>query len=183
MSRRSRVSKGKKIRPTFFVFCEGETEEQYITYLRSKYRIPIVLDAKIAGNRITKTYIENYKKGKPGHEKDRDYLVYDIDAPRMLEKLQKIPDVELIASNPCFEIWLLMHFQEQKGELNSRECEEKLAQHIGNYKKGEINKTLRKQLDSKQEKAVNRACKLKAYKNPSTRVHHLIKAIEMAKEG
>ena len=183
MSRRSRVSKGKKIRPTFFVFCEGETEEQYIAYLRSKYRIPIVLDAKIAGNRITSKYIQNYKQGKPVHEKDRDFLVYDIDVTQMLERLQKIPNTELIASNPCFELWLLLHFQEQKGELNTRACEAKLAGHAGNYKKGEINRKLRKQLDDKQEKALNRACKLKVYHNPSTLVQNLIKAIEKAREG
>ena len=36
MSRRKHLSTGKEIRPTFFIFCEGETEEQYIAYLRSK---------------------------------------------------------------------------------------------------------------------------------------------------
>jgi len=117
------------------------------------------------------------------HEKDRDFLVYDLDVPQMLEKLLKIPGTELIASNPCFELWLLLHFQEQTGEINAGECEARLATHTGHYKKGEINRKLRKQLDSKQDKAANRACKLKAYDNPSTQVHDLIKAIEEAKEG
>jgi hypothetical protein len=62
MSRNKRIPKGKEINPTFYVFCEGETEESYINYLRSKHRLPILIDAKIAGNRITGKYIQNYKK-------------------------------------------------------------------------------------------------------------------------
>ncbi|MDP4915040.1 MAG: RloB family protein [Saprospiraceae bacterium] len=46
MSRNKRIPKGKVINPTFYVFCEGETEEAYINYLRSKYRLPILIDAK-----------------------------------------------------------------------------------------------------------------------------------------
>lgn len=38
MSHKIRKSKGKQINPTFFVFCEGKTEEQYIEYLRSKFK-------------------------------------------------------------------------------------------------------------------------------------------------
>jgi hypothetical protein len=57
-----RVSKGKKINPTFFIFCEGETEEAYIKYLRSTYRLPIEIDPKISESRITGKYISSYKK-------------------------------------------------------------------------------------------------------------------------
>ena len=57
MNHQSRISKGKKINPTYFVFCEGETEEVYINHLRSKYRLPININSKIAGNRITEKYI------------------------------------------------------------------------------------------------------------------------------
>jgi len=35
MSRTIRIPKGKSINPTFFVFCEGETEEKYICYVVS----------------------------------------------------------------------------------------------------------------------------------------------------
>lgn len=43
------ASKGKKINPHFWVFCEGETEEAYIRFLRSEYRLPIEIIPKIAG--------------------------------------------------------------------------------------------------------------------------------------
>jgi hypothetical protein len=34
MARRRKESKGKKINPTLFVFCEGETEEAYTNLLK-----------------------------------------------------------------------------------------------------------------------------------------------------
>lgn len=33
MARKQRVSKGKTMRPNFFVFCEGDTEEAYVSIL------------------------------------------------------------------------------------------------------------------------------------------------------
>lgn len=78
------------MKPTFFVFCEGETEEAYVKFLKSRYRIPIEIDSKVAGNRITNKYINNYKKEKFTHVKDKTFLLYDLDTPKMLEKLQQI---------------------------------------------------------------------------------------------
>jgi len=54
--------KGKKIRPTFFIFCEGKTEDQYIKFLKSQYRIPIEINSKKADHSISEKYIDNYKK-------------------------------------------------------------------------------------------------------------------------
>ena len=51
MGRSRRPPKGKKIKPTFFVFCEGKTEEQYIKLLKSHYRIPIEIDSKNADHK------------------------------------------------------------------------------------------------------------------------------------
>ena len=49
MGRKTRVSKGKTMKPNFFVFCEGETEVTYVKFLRSIYRVPIqIIPKKIA---------------------------------------------------------------------------------------------------------------------------------------
>jgi hypothetical protein len=57
-----RVSKLKEIRPTFFVFCEGETEESYVKYLRSQYKLPVEIVAKKKGSDINTRFINNFKK-------------------------------------------------------------------------------------------------------------------------
>ena len=66
-----RQSKGKVIRPTFFVFCEGESEEAYVKFLRSKYRLPIEICPSVAGLSISKEHIRHFKKDKSTHPKDK----------------------------------------------------------------------------------------------------------------
>ena len=63
MSSERQASKGKKINPHFWVFCEGKTEEAYIRFLRSEYRLPVEIVTKIAGCDISERYIRSYKKG------------------------------------------------------------------------------------------------------------------------
>ena len=62
MGRKTRVSKGKTMKPNFFVFCEGETEIAYVKFLRSIYRVPIQIIAKKSDSNISVKYIENCKK-------------------------------------------------------------------------------------------------------------------------
>ena len=45
MSKRNKP-KGKRINPTYWVFCEGKTEETYVAYLRTKYRLNTLPDQK-----------------------------------------------------------------------------------------------------------------------------------------
>ncbi len=181
MGSRRRQPNGKKMKPTFFVFCEGETEEAYVKFLKSRYRIPIEIDSKIAGNRITNKYVNNYKKEKFTHVKDKTFLLYDLDAPKMLEKLQRIKDGRLLVSNPCFELWYLLHFKEQKAEIDCRHCVDELAKRSSNYKKGRISLKLKENLTNRQLKAIHRAEKLKSYNNPSTTVYLLAEALEKVK--
>lgn len=41
----------------------------------------------------------------------------------------------LSVSNPNFEYWLLLHFEEGSGVNGSRECKERLLRHLPNYRK------------------------------------------------
>lgn len=181
MSRNKRIPKGKVIKPTFFVFCEGETEETYINHLRSKYRLPILIDAKVAGNGLTEKYISNYKKSKVNHTKDKTFLVYDLDVPGMEAKLKAIKNTQLVSSNPCFELWYLLHLQEQKSELTSKETLEKLNKHYPNYSKGVFNQDFKKLIEDGHAKAMNRAPKLKEFENPSTQLFKFINELEDVK--
>ena len=90
MGRSRHASKRKWIRPHYFVFCEGKTEESYICFLRSKYRIPIEIVPKVIGSNISNRIINSYKRGKPIHEKDMDFLLYDGDVPAVLHFRQYI---------------------------------------------------------------------------------------------
>ena len=158
------ASKGKRINPHYWVFCEGETEEAYVSFLRSQYRIPIEIVSKIVGNKITHRIIKNSKQSMPTHEKDKDFLIYDADVPETLEKLKEIKSAELIASNPSIELWFFLHYKTQTAHITTNECIKQLSnRNRNNYKKGIIDKQLEDKLSENCSKACERAEKLEPF--------------------
>lgn len=71
MGRKVRISKGKQMKPNFFIFCEGETEIAYVKFLRSLYRVPIQVIPKKGKSNISEDYIERSKNEyvKTGQDK------------------------------------------------------------------------------------------------------------------
>lgn len=178
MTQRRRLSQNKKIRPSFWVFCEGETEKYYINYLKLKYRQSIEIITKIAGNEINEKYIKSYKKDKPTHEKDITFLIYDADVINIVEKLLKIKHSTLILSNPSIEFWFLLHFKNQKAEISTKDCIKELTNRNKNhYKKGEIDNNLKKKFEEKQTEAIKFAKTLEHFKNPSSNFYIFIEKL------
>ena len=99
MGRQIRKSKGKTMKPNFFVFCEGESEVAYISHLRSQYRAPIQIIPRKSDSNISVRYIENCKREYVATQNDKTFLMFDLDVNGMLEHLQSIPDVVLLVSN------------------------------------------------------------------------------------
>jgi len=178
MARRRRQSKGKKIKPTYFIFCEGKTELAYIKYLRRKYRFAsIAIDSVKKGNAISKQYILNYKKDKITADKDLDFLMYDIDASKMLEKLEAIPNTILLCSNPCIELWFLLHHKNQKAQIKSNECIRQIKNRCKGYDKSFLSGSLTKKLEESESKAIQRAKSLNKNENPSSTVYILLEKL------
>jgi hypothetical protein len=182
MASQRRVSKGKKINPHFWVFCEGKSEEEYVRYLRSEYRLQVEIVSKVAGCDISEEYIRNYKAGKPTHEKDKDFLIYDADVKDVIGKLKKFENVELIASNPSIELWFLLHYKNQTSSITTEYCIRELSNRNNNtYKKGVIDSALKRKLMEKLVEACNRSKKLSLFNNPSSNMYKFIEALEKAK--
>jgi hypothetical protein len=176
--KQKRRSKGKRIRPNFFVFCEGETEGAYIKYLRSCYRLPIEVVIKITGTGISEQFIDNYKECRPTDPKDKTFLIYDYDVPEIVDKLKKINKIDVIFSNPCFELWYLLHCQNQTAELTTTACHSKLTNHIRDYKKGTLCDKLKTKLANNKNDAISRAMSLRSPDNPFTDVYRFIKELD-----
>ena len=176
MARTKRRSKGKEIRPSYFVFCEGESEEAYIKLLRSIFRVPVEISAKIAKSNINRRYIDNVIKQKPQHAKDIVFLMYDIDVKGMLEKLTSIKDTVPLLSNPCFELWYILHFCNINSYISTEQCVDKAENIVKGYKKGEITPQLKEKLYD-PSKAVERAKSKQLYNNPSTSIYKLIERL------
>ena len=108
--------------------------------------------------------------------------MYDLDVATMLERLQKVTGAVLLCSNPCFELWLLLHYAEQKSELKSDECVGKLIGFEKQYKKGVLTDELKRHLAESKDTAIERAKSLVAYGNPSTTVYKLIEDLDKLKQ-
>ncbi len=183
MGRKRQASKEKKINPHFWVFCEGKTKESYVCFLRSKYRIPIEIVPKIVGSNIDERLIRSYKRGKPTHEKDIDFLMYDSDVIEVLERLRKIESVKLLASNPSIELWFLLHYKNQTAHITTEACINQLYNRNHNtYKKGLLDNKLREKLNEKCVDACKRAEQKELFNNPSSNIYELIMILEDIKK-
>ena len=96
---------------------------------------------------------EKFKKG------DEAWLVVDKDQwtddqlCQLSEWAQTGENYGFALSNPKFEYWLLLHFEDGNGISSSRQCSERLKSHLPDYDKG-INK---RKFNNLIENAVDRA--------------------------
>ena len=178
MGRKNRLSKEKQMKPNFFVFCEGKTEMAYIKFLRSLYRVPIQVIPKKGKSNISKEDIENSKRDYVTTNQDRIFLMFDLDVAGVLEHLQKIPDAELLVSNPCVELWFLLHYQEQKTKQTSKKCLQKMQSVSKDYKKGVLSEGEKNVLAANKDIAIKRAKLLEKYANPSTTIYKLLELLK-----
>src|SRR5664280_170393 len=177
MGKYSRRSKGKEIKPTFFVFCEGESEEAYISFLKSRYHVPIQIKYKVARNKINQKYVKRILGPIPKHEKDKYFLLYDLDIPEVVERLNAIKGTILLVSNPCIELWYILHTCNHNAETTSQQCLAQLERIYHDYRKGSICDRLRLRLTTGEEKAITRAKLLPQYRNPSTSIFLFIEEL------
>lgn len=181
MARKNRVSRRKQMKPIFFIFCEGETEVSYVKFIKSLYRVPIQVIPKKGKSNISKDYIEHSKREYFTTEKDKVFLMYDLDVDGMLEHLQGIPNTELLVSNPCIELWFLLHYQEQRTGLSTDNCIQLLQRSSNRYKKGSLSESEKRLFASNRNLAVVRAKCLEEYENPSTTVYRLLELLDACK--
>ena len=178
MSRGRKKSLGKRMNPTYFVFCEGETERAYINMLRSHYRIPIEIKPKISGNRISQRHIDRFLHDRPRSKRDKIFLIYDLDVKEVVIKLKQIKSAILLITNPCLELWFVLHFQDYKTYCTSKNSLLILRNYWRNYKKGKLLLSQQRDLLSKQDIAIERAKKGKRLDNPSSSVYRIIEELD-----
>ena len=179
MSRKRSLSRGKKINPKYWVFCEGETEEAYINFLRQKYRIPIEIKLKVSGNKINEGLIKRTLKGQPSHDKDKIFLMYDADIQDIVNRVLSIPETLPLLSNPTIELWFLLHCKNQTAFISQEDCIKEISKRNKvKYKKGLIDSRLKEKLDQKTSDACRRAKTLSFHNNPSSNIYKFIELLE-----
>jgi hypothetical protein len=145
MARRDRATGGRPLkrrvatrrpRKTLLVFCEGErTEPEYLDALKRQPSVRDVaaVDLRIEtghGGSVPRTLVAmaaaaRSKALDEEAEIDEFWCVFDVEWPRnhpgLGEAIEqaRLNDIQIAVSNPCFELWLILHFENQSAWLDN----------------------------------------------------------------
>ena len=181
MASKREPARSMRMRKIALVICEGETEVGYINLLKTWYKSPIRIVSHIEGTKITPSLVEKRTKELKISQWDKvhTFLMYDMDVQAINEKLLKCK-AEMLLSNPCFEIWLLLHAKDQKAAIETDALVKELKKSAPvwkNYSKSAFTDTQNSFLNDKTDVAVERAKKLQEFQNPSTGIYKLIEML------
>lgn len=146
MSRRSykRPIGTRRYKRMFILSTEGTlTEPQYFGMFNSDTTVLRVKVLKNKGSAPTKVLreMELYLKDEALRPSDEAWLLVDKDrwTDVQLKALHgwstSNPQYGLAVSNPKFEYWLLLHFEDGNGIRSSRDCSDRLKRHLPGYNK------------------------------------------------
>jgi RloB-like protein len=190
-------------KPLFLVVCEGAvTERQYLrgyerTRRRSNVQIEVADQQGVPKTLVTIAINRKLDAERKSQQESDDFLQYDEiwcvfdvdDHPGVndAKQLALANGIELAISNPCFELWLLLHFRECPGMGHRHSIRSKLKKHLRKYDKS---------IDFEQfkphcEAASRRAASLDQLaesinepgRNPTTGVYKLVRKIGDETEG
>lgn len=122
-------------RKTFVIFCEGErTEPEYLQALKRKpsvrdvAAVDIRVETSHGGAPLTLVSMAADARSRAISEEaeiDEFWCVFDVEWPVNHANLKETIDqahrneIGVAISNPCFELWLILHFQDQDRWLNN----------------------------------------------------------------
>jgi hypothetical protein len=181
------------------VVCEGKvTEPEYFKALQHEFKnrlVHVEID-KQAGVPLTvvRRAIELDSQTNDAANRNRDddlkyddvWCVFDVDEhPHLAEALDlaKNSNVNVALSNPCFELWALLHFQDQNEQMHRHEAQQALKVFLPKYEKkldfhkmnpGYLKAVARAQSLQKMAEAMS-----EPNRNPSTGVHLLTELIRV----
>jgi hypothetical protein len=183
-------------KPRFLIVCEGEvTEPRYFRQMRHLLKSLIELeilpggDPKILVERAVQRRKEADKAANQKHDSyltyDQVWCVCDVDEhSRLNDALQQARDngIDVALSNPCFELWALLHFQDQTAYIERGTVQHLCRVHMPRYNKELPCETLLERHPEAAERAV-RLDQLHELQgthggNPSTGVYRLVAEIK-----
>ncbi|MEL7632765.1 RloB family protein [Sporomusa sphaeroides] len=159
----------RKVGITVLIICEGEkTERIYFgNYKKRGTGIKVEIPNSSNTDPINLLRYAEMKADDLGINKDNGsvWLVFDCDANknRNLARVKKEADernIQIIYSNPSFEIWYLLHYVYSTASLTNPQLETELKKYIPNYSKS---KCFFQKLKQNQQNAIANAKRLQKY--------------------
>lgn len=184
-------------RRRILIVCEGEeTEPSYFRAFQHEVRNPCVHVEIADETGVPRTVVEAAQRlkddadGEATRQRDDNlrydevWGVFDIDDHPKINEAQDIArahGIHLAISNPCFELWALLHFQDQRAHIARDKARRALKRYLPHYDKvldfevahrGYPDAVRRAQeLDGQAEQLNEHG------RNPSTGVHRLTESI------
>jgi len=167
-------------KPVIVIICEGEkTEVIYFNDLKQLIgrQSPITIKT-IRKTGVTPSRLVSYAKKMasdldidPGRG-DQVWCVFDVDDrdDKEIHKTRCLAQakINLAISNPCFELWYLLHFEGSSGHLDQTQARRKLEKYIPGYQK---NRSVMADIQALLTNAIENAKFLRKYhKNNKTNV-------------
>lgn len=221
--------------PTILIVCEGkDTEPNYFKHFKTRYinvNIELANKSSIGKNKARSTDPVSLVKEASAYKNDkytireadgdRVWCIFDVDVDRnnndalrakqvQLDnayKLAKKDDIRLGISNPCFELWYLLHFCYTTGFIKDYESMKKLLESRTSIKDYDKNIDVFDYLKDNIDIAIDNSEKLKKHyedlgivianvetneillnmkniveSNPYTNIHELVSYIERLEE-
>jgi len=193
----ARSAQKRAPKPRLLVVTEGEvTEPEYLRGLARQVRAAVV-ELEIADSRgvpLTLVTIARdlWKAARSRAKREKDaFLDYDAvwcvfdkdDHPNFDQAVDmaRQNEIELAISNPCFELWLLLHFRESPGAQHRHLIQRKMKEFVVDYEKRVDFERFRDGVAN----AVARAERLEvdavemdeAFRNPTTGVYRLVRSL------
>jgi hypothetical protein len=179
------------------IVCEGrETERRYFEAFQHEVRNPRVHVHVARETGVPKTVVkhaislrnEAASEAKRQHDEnlqwDEVWGVFDVDDhPSLAEavELAALHAIFVAVSNPCFELWALLHFQDQQGHIDRHKLRAALQKHMLRYDKvldfAKMHGTYAEALRRAASLAERAARDNEPGRNPSTGVPRLTESI------
>jgi len=143
-SRFRRPTGQRRYKRMFVIVAEGTVTEQEYFQLLNDESIIRVNCLKNRSNLTPKDALQRvreYIHKEPLKKSDEAWVVVDKDswAEEHFDELhhwtQGHSNYGFALSNPKFEYWLLLHFEDAKGVVTGEQCRQQLAKHLPNYHK------------------------------------------------
>jgi len=172
------------------------TEPSYLNGLKRKLQIRLVHIEVVPGGVDPKTLVDEAVDRKKEAERqartqkddnlkyDEVWCVFDVDVHQYVPEAKQKAEankVNVAISNPCFELWLLLHFQDRGAHIERHQVQSLCRGHMPGY----VKEVPFERLFPRYAEAVQRADALDhwqttrgcAGENPSTGVHRLTERI------
>ena len=187
---------GRKI----IIVCEGDTEEIYFEAIRKSKRLQ-TLKIRVVNpdfsdpENIVKRAVElrdEAKRQRNWLDKDEAWAIFDGEE-HIANNIQNWNRALILAaketinlgiSNPSFELWYLLHYQNQNANIHRDKARRRLITHLPAYDKTEDFyeshfKLLTNQAETRAKDLLVRIQRdgLETYNNPSTQIHLLVETL------